>query len=350
MALSLAELKQWPPEIADLAGSARAAADNHTNSAEFYRSLITVSAWEGHGAQAAKSAMAATAVDHETVADNLSTAASRMQRIHHDSEALTRTITAILDDAAAAPTVLIDEDTDQVITPDTSHMTEDYAAQVAAKVADLQQRIGVALAEGQRIDTELAGAITAASGATEPVAKTAGDLLLPETGERGKDPTPGQSASQPDSLASALVQLAGAPVDRPAPPGAPPPQPVPLDPAKVDQFKKLAREMMLRGGVPPEQIEQRLDAIVAAAPQAATELPAPRGRTDAQARLQRGFRRRLVQHRRGDQKPDRSQRMGGLERLLDRHGQRHLATGDQPDRLDHRRSRAPHGVSRPLPG
>ncbi len=188
MALTLAELKQWPPEIADLARSARAACDNHTNSAEFYRSLITVSTWEGQGAQAAKSAMTATAVDHESVADNLGTAASRMERIHHDAEILAQTITGILDDAAAAPTVLIDESTNQVIAPDTSHMTEEYAAQVAAKVADLHQRIGVALAHGQRIDTELAGAITAASGATEAVRKTAGDLLLPATGEQAKEP------------------------------------------------------------------------------------------------------------------------------------------------------------------
>ncbi|WP_094289459.1 hypothetical protein [Mycobacterium lehmannii] len=261
MALTLADLKQWPPEIADLARSARAACDIHTNSAEFYRSLITVSTWEGQGAQAAKSAMTATAVDHESVADNLGTAASRMERIHHDAETLAQTITGILDDAAAAPAVLIDESTNQVIAPDTSHMTEEYAAQVAAKVADLQQRIGVALAHGQRIDTELAGAITAASGATEPVAKTAGDLLLPATGEQAKEPKPGEPASQPDSLAGALDQLAGAPVDRPAPP----PQPAPLDPAKVEQFKRLARETMLRDGVPPAQIEQRLDAIVAAA-------------------------------------------------------------------------------------
>ncbi|WP_156616806.1 hypothetical protein [Mycobacterium sp. 852014-52144_SCH5372336] len=237
--------------------------------------MITVSAWEGHGAQAAKSAMTATAVDHETVADNLGKVASRMQRIQHDSEGLAQTIKAILDDAAAAPAVLIDEYTNQVIVPDTSHMTEEYAAQVAGKVADLEQRIGAALADGQRIDAELAGAITAASGATEPVPKTAGDLLLPATGDRRTDPKPSEPASPPDSLASALDQLARAPVGRP---DASPAQPVALDPAKVEQFKKLARETMLRDGVPPGQIEQRLDAIVAAAHK---PLPASKPSEDA---------------------------------------------------------------------
>ncbi|UUO01338.1 TNT domain-containing protein [Mycolicibacterium novocastrense] len=38
-----------------------------------------------------------------------------------------------------------------------------------------------------------------------------------------------------------------------------------MDPAAVEQFKDLARETMLHSGVPPEQIEQRLDAMVAAA-------------------------------------------------------------------------------------
>ncbi|UUO01337.1 hypothetical protein M4D79_22870 [Mycolicibacterium novocastrense] len=138
MALSLGELKQWPPEIADLAQAAREAADNHTGSAEFYRSLITVSTWEGQGAEAAKSAMTATAADHEAVADNLGAAAQRMENVHRDAEALAETIKGILDDAAAQPAVGIDESTNQVIPPDTSHMTDEYAAQVAAKVTDLR--------------------------------------------------------------------------------------------------------------------------------------------------------------------------------------------------------------------
>lgn len=61
MALNLEELKAWPPEIADLAQATRDAAANHTGSADFYRSLIRVSSWEGRGAQAALSAMEASA-------------------------------------------------------------------------------------------------------------------------------------------------------------------------------------------------------------------------------------------------------------------------------------------------
>ncbi|OBB35848.1 TNT domain-containing protein [Mycobacterium sp. 852002-51961_SCH5331710] len=266
MTLNLGELKEWPPEIADLAKAAQQAADNHTGSAEFYRSLITVSTWEGQGAQAAKSAMAATAADHEAVADHLGVAVSRMQRVQHDAEALAETIKRILDDAAAQPAVGIDESTNQVIPPDTSHMTEEYAAQVAAKVADLRGRIADALADGERIDTELAGAITTASG--ERVVKTAGSLeemLLPSAGEPQDGTKPEDASPTPRNLDEAL--------DRIAEPGQPA-APVPLDPVKVEEFKALARETMLRDGVPPEQIEQRLDAMVAAA-----QKPLPVGKT-----------------------------------------------------------------------
>lgn len=266
MALNLGELKQWPPEIADLAQAAREAADNHTVSAEFYRSLIAVSTWEGQGAEAAKSAMTATAADHDTVAEDLGAAAGRMENVHRDAESLAETIKRILDDAAAQPAVGIDESTNQVIPPDTSHMTEEYAAQVAAKVTDLRGRIAEALADGERIDTELAGAITTASG--ERVVKTAGsleELLLPATGERRDGSKPDEQSSTPKNLDEAL--------DRIAEPGQPA-QPVPLDPVKVEEFKALARETMLRDGVPPEQIEQRLDAMVAAA-----QKPLPVGKT-----------------------------------------------------------------------
>lgn len=264
MALNLKELKEWPPEIADLAQSARDAATNHTDSADFYRSLIAVSAWEGQGADAARSAMAATAGDHDAAAESIGAAARRMDLVHQDAEELAETIKRILDDAATEPAVTVDETTNQVIAPDTSHMTEEYAAQVAAKVSDLQGRIAAALADGERVDAELAGAITAAGGTAAPAVKSAGsleNLLLPRDGEQRK--------STPENLDSAMDQLTGERGDGSASPkpgeaggsGAPPT----LDPAKVQQFKELARQTMLRDGVPPEQIEQRLDAIVAAA-------------------------------------------------------------------------------------
>lgn len=274
MALNLQQLKDWPPEIADLAQSARDAATNHTEAADFYRSLMTVSTWEGRGAQAARSAMAAAASDHDAVADNIGTAANRMEIAHQDAEDLAATIKRILDDAAIQPVVTIDETANQVIPPDTSHMTEEYAGRVAAKVTDLRGRIAAVLADGERIDAELGGAITAAGGSAVPVAKSAKslqDLLLPGDSEQRQGPLSRERSSTPDSLASALDQLTGKPGDGPASPkpggveGGPATGPTPMDPEKVEQFKELARQTMRRDGIPPEQIEQRLDAIVSAA-------------------------------------------------------------------------------------
>lgn len=136
-------------------------------------------------------------------------------------------------------------------------MTEEYAAQVAAKVTDLQQRIAAALADGERIDAELAGAMTAATGTAEPVVKTSlQDLLLPGDREQHKTPKPGEPSSTPENLDDALNQLAGDPGDGTATPrpgetvDGSAAMPVPLDPAKVQQFKDLA----LAGRVAPWEI------------------------------------------------------------------------------------------------
>jgi hypothetical protein len=109
--------------------------------------------------------------------------------------------------------VQINEATNQVIPPDTSYLDEEAAAEVAAKVADLQTRIAAALADGERVDADLAGAIGTATGTAAQVEKTASsveDLLAPNSGER-KPPRSADGTKQPDSLDSALDQLAGKP-------------------------------------------------------------------------------------------------------------------------------------------
>ena len=65
---------------------------------------------------------------------------------------------------------------------------------------------------------------------------------------------------QPANLDDALDDVAGQPV--PAAAAAPR-----LDPAKVDKFKDLARKLMQQDGIPADQIEQRLDDMIAAAQQ-----------------------------------------------------------------------------------
>ncbi|MGU3654090.1 HNH/ENDO VII family nuclease [Mycolicibacterium sp. A43C] len=77
---------------------------------------------------------------------------------------------------------------------------------------------------------------------------------------------------QPNDLNHALDQVAGQPV--------PPAQGPRLDPAKVEEFKATARKLMQQDGVPANQIEQRLNDMVANAqkplvPYAPAEGPPP---------------------------------------------------------------------------
>ncbi|ANE81593.1 hypothetical protein A7U43_21945 [Mycobacterium adipatum] len=263
MSMTLRELREWVPEIADLAGSTRDAAANHTSSADFYRSLASASTWEGDGGSAARAAMVASATDHSDTVDNLTTAATGMDIAHQQAEAIATTITGILNDAAASPAVLVDETTNQVIPPDVSYLDDETAAQVAAKVADLQARIADVLADGEQVDADLASAIGTATGVPAPAqpATSLQDLLLPKAGSPAQPSARSQSDSAPNDLGEALAQVAGQPSDQPITPPAPPP----LDPVKVEQFKALARQEMQRAGVPADQIEARLDAMVAAA-------------------------------------------------------------------------------------
>lgn len=169
MSLTLQELLGWPREIRDLAGATREAAANHSNSANFYRSLTKFSSWQGDGADAAKAAMEAAAGEHDATAESLGKGAAVMDHAADEAEGVANTIKSILNDAAARPAVEINPSTNQVISPDTRYMTEEYAKQVAAKVTDLQERIAAALAAGEAVDADLASAIKTATGADDPM-------------------------------------------------------------------------------------------------------------------------------------------------------------------------------------
>lgn len=76
------------------------------------------------------------------------------------------------------------------------------------------------------------------------------DLLL----GRAQTPGPGGQEPAPGSLPDLLSRL-----HQPVAPGAPRPR---LNPAELESFKALVRPTMIRDGVPPDQIEARLNEIV----------------------------------------------------------------------------------------
>ncbi|WP_233213343.1 hypothetical protein [Mycobacterium hubeiense] len=282
--MNLRELREWPAEIDDLATATREAATNHTNSADFYRVLAKASTWEGEGGDAARSAMLAAAGDHDAAAENLTTAATGMGRTQEQAELIDNQIKNILDDAAAGPyPVEIDQDTNQVIPPSTDYLTDEAAAEVAAKVTDLQERVAAVLAAGRLVDSDLGQAIRAASGASETAATPApgqiGPFPVPRsvaTAAKPADDTP----TSPESLDDALEQVAGQPAAASAAGPAAGAASVPLDPKAVESAKASARRILQDQGVPADQIEARVDAMVAAARQPLpdhkpTEKPGP---------------------------------------------------------------------------
>lgn len=189
------------------------------------------------------------------------------------AETVANKINEILNDAAEQPAVQISESTNEVIPPDTTYLDEEAAARVAAKVAALQARVSAVVATGELIDGDLAAAIATATGAPQPPTKTTSsleDLLLPGTNEDSRPATTDKPTHPPGDLDGALEQLAGQPLPEDSP------APVRLDPAQVEKFKSLARQAMQADGVPADQIEPRLDALVAAAQKPLPRYTAPK--------------------------------------------------------------------------
>ncbi|MGB5112917.1 MAG: hypothetical protein WBO08_15420 [Mycobacterium sp.] len=181
MGLTLRELIFLPPEIADLAKATHAMATNHANSADFYRSLVRLSNWQGQAADAAGESMLGVAAQHDTHADDLKNAAEAMDRCETDAASVANKVRDLLRYAAERPAVQINEDTNTVTPPDTSYLDKDAAQQVTQKVTAVQERMTKVLAEGAAVDGELGQAIAKATGvpAASGTPKTLQDLLLP---------------------------------------------------------------------------------------------------------------------------------------------------------------------------
>jgi uncharacterized protein YukE len=139
-------------------------------------------------------------------------------------------------------------------------------------------------------DQELAAAVRSAvgdiplnAGAPQPPAvnqpKSLKDNLLPVglgPGDPAKGPpvSAGIGGGKPPSLEDMLLGR-GTPADQRPPPGSPldllsriPPGATgvpapPLKPAEIESFKAMARQTMISDGVPPDQIEAKLNAVVA---------------------------------------------------------------------------------------
>ena len=133
------------------------------------------------------------------------------------------------------------------------------------------------------------------------------------------------------------------------------PKPSPMDPKAVEDFKAMVRPELLRQGVPPEQVEAQLNAVVAKAQQGVTPFyRAPEPPKSAATGLRGRVRRPLVLHRTEHQEPSRPgrPRRPRRTRILGRAAAGHRRNRHQPGRYGSRGDpeRREFALRRLLPG
>lgn len=193
MALTLQELLNWPPEIGDLGKAAHDVATNHADSADFLRSAMQASDWDGESGNTARQAVFSTAADHDKQAERIKAAATLIDTAHQEADSLANKVKDILNFAAEAPAVNVDPATNSVSPPPSyDYMDAETQTKVSEKIAEVKARIADAIIEGDRIDDELAKAIAKASGLPEP-APTATSLEELMLGPPGGPLRPGEA-------------------------------------------------------------------------------------------------------------------------------------------------------------
>jgi flagellar hook-length control protein FliK len=169
VALTLQELLNWPPEIGDLGKAAHDVATNHADSAEFLRSAMQASDWDGESGDTARQAVFSTAADHDKQAERIKAAATLIDTAHQEADALANKVKDILNFAAEAPAVNVEITTGEVSQPASyDYMDAETQTKVSEKIAEVKALIADAIIEGDKIDDELAKAIAKASGLPEP--------------------------------------------------------------------------------------------------------------------------------------------------------------------------------------
>jgi hypothetical protein len=169
VALTLQELLNWPPEIGDLGKAAHDVATNHADSADFLRSAMQASDWDGESGNTARQAVFSTAADHDKQAERIKAAATLIDTAHQEADSLANKVKDILNFAAEAPAVNVDPATNAVSPPPSyDYMDAETQTKVSEKIAEVKAQIADAIIEGDKIDDELAKAIAKASGLPEP--------------------------------------------------------------------------------------------------------------------------------------------------------------------------------------
>lgn len=271
MVLSVADIDRWSAdavrEVFDAAGQRAAAA---RDASDGLGGLGVFATWDGNAAKAAHDAVGRTRVDLDAHGNEAAAVARAAGKAADDIESIKRRLADLRADATRLG-MQIDPATSTVVAgPNIKNPME-----MLLKSEQLQPKLDAILTDADAVDAELATAIEMADGKT-PIPSGAGPGPAAPSGQQGAPP--GKSG-KPPTLQDMLTGKAGStdPAAAEQTPGSlpwmldqmhkpvPGQAPHPFSQQEIDQFKGVARQVMLRDGVPADQIEQRLDAMVAAA-------------------------------------------------------------------------------------
>lgn len=196
---------ELPGHVEDLGKAVTNLAKNYQTAAQFYRQQAADPDWEGGAADAARAKAMSIAATQDEKAATLSAAASQMKDVETEAEGVSLQVKAVLNYAAAPPQIKIDPATNEVTPRDTSYYTDDYAAQVQAKAADVEAKVAAVLAEGEGVDEDLATAMAMASieGPSTQLVHTwkqGGGKNGPQIDGKGTDPVEEPQSGSPYDL------------------------------------------------------------------------------------------------------------------------------------------------------
>jgi hypothetical protein len=267
--LSVADIDRWSADsVREVFYAARQRVAAVHDAADGLGGLNVFATWDGRAAEAARQAVGRTRVDLDAHGSEAAAVARAAGKAADDIKAIKRRLADLRAEAARLGMQIDTAASTVVAGPGIKNPME-----LLLKTEQLQPKLTAILADADAVDAELAAAINLADGKTpipggpgapapspapgtppDPSAKrpTLEDML---TGKGGSS-DPAADQQTPGSLPWMLDQM------RKPVPGVPP---RPISQQDIDQFKSVARQAMLHDGVPADQIEQRLDSMVAAA-------------------------------------------------------------------------------------
>ncbi|ORB50482.1 alpha/beta hydrolase [Mycolicibacterium rhodesiae] len=161
MTLSVADIERWDPEaVREVFHAASARSGAATDAARASEQLPAFESWGGVSADAARDAIHKTRVDLDAHAREALAVAQAAQKAAQDIEKVKIELRELKDDARSQG-LDVDPASNTVVKGPGFKGT---AADLAAKIADLQTRLNAILAEANGVDAELAAAINMADG------------------------------------------------------------------------------------------------------------------------------------------------------------------------------------------